>query len=158
MKKYILSFLVAGTFGLYALYSRFSTADSLTSAPIPAPQETPITSVTPSPSPSSISPPPAKNSGQYIDGTYNGVSADSYYGNVQVAAVIKGGKLADVQVLDYPHDRPTSIRINQDAMPQLRSEAIKIQSAQVHIVSGATDSSGAFRQSLASALDQAKNK
>ncbi|HEY4384430.1 MAG TPA: FMN-binding protein [Ktedonobacteraceae bacterium] len=46
--------------------------------------------------------------------------------------------------------------INNYADPQLTSEAIQAQSANVDIVSGATDSSEAFIQSLNSALAQAK--
>jgi uncharacterized protein with FMN-binding domain len=42
-------------------------------------------------------------------------------------------------------------------MPYLKQEAIAAQSANVNIISGATDSSYAFRQSLASALAQAKS-
>ena len=42
------------------------------------------------------------------------------------------------------------------ADPQLTSEAIQAQSANVDIVSGATDSSDAFIQSLSDALSQAK--
>ncbi len=95
--------------------------------------------------------------GQYADGTYTGDPADAYYGTIQVAAIIQNGKLADVQFLQHPNDRNTSIRINDYAMPILRQEAISVQSANVDIVSGATDSSGAFQQSLASALVQAKN-
>ena len=60
------------------------------------------------------------------------------------------------QFLDYPKDRSTSIRINSRAMPILKSEAIQAQNSNVNTISGATDSSGAFRESLASALAQAK--
>jgi len=60
-----------------------------------------------------------------------------------------------VQFLQYPSDRNTSIRINSRAMPILKQEAISAQNANVNIVSGATDSSQAFQQSLASALSQA---
>jgi uncharacterized protein with FMN-binding domain len=93
----------------------------------------------------------------YRDGTYTGVSADAYYGNIQVKVIIQGGRIADVQFLDYPQDRGTSVEINQQAMPYLRSEAIQAQTAPVDGVSGATDSSGAFNQSLSSALAQARN-
>ena len=41
-------------------------------------------------------------------------------------------------------------------MPILRQEAITAQSADVDIVSGATDSSKGFRRSLANALAQAQ--
>jgi uncharacterized protein with FMN-binding domain len=93
----------------------------------------------------------------YKDGVYTGVSADAYYGNVQVKVTIQNGKIADVQFLDYPRDRSTSLRISNTAMPLLRSEAIQAQSAPVDMVSGATEISGAFNQSFASALVSARN-
>ena len=98
-----------------------------------------------------------KQMGMYADGTYKGTSANAFYGYVQVAAVISGGKLTDVQFLSYPNDRSTSRYISSQALPYLKSEAIQAQSANVNIISGATDTSLAFRQSLGSALAQAKN-
>lgn len=92
----------------------------------------------------------------YKDGTYTGTVADAWYGTVQVQAAIQSGKIADVQFLDYPHDRRTSVRINNVANPRLISEAIQAQSAHVDVISGATLTSQAFMQSLQSALDSAK--
>ena len=92
----------------------------------------------------------------YKDGQYDGNAADAYYGLVQVRAIIQGGKLTDVQFLSYPSDRSHSIQINTYAMPILKAEAIKAQSAQVNIVTGATNTSRAFMNSLSSALNQAK--
>ena len=45
--------------------------------------------------------------------------------------------------------------INSRAMPILISEAIQSQDANVDTVSGASDTSAAFRQSLTTALNQA---
>ncbi len=118
------------------------------------------------------SPPPARKSqpaaapapvvvpkpvGMYKDGTYVGSSADAYYGNVQVKAIVSGGKLTDVQFLDYPQSHQTSVYINQQAMPYLTQEAVQAQNANVNIISGATFTSQAFIQSLSVALTQAKN-
>ncbi|MDD2807137.1 MAG: FMN-binding protein [Patescibacteria group bacterium] len=97
------------------------------------------------------------NQGKFKDGSYVGPAADAYYGYIQVKAIVSGGKLTDVQFLQYPNDRSTSQSINQQATPYLRSEAIAAQSANVNIISGATDTSMAFRESLASALAQAAN-
>ena len=80
----------------------------------------------------------------------------AYFGMVQVKAVIQAGKIADVQFLQYPNDRRTSIRINNIAMPYLITEALQAQSAEVDIISGATLTSEAFAQSLQSALATAK--
>ncbi len=55
----------------------------------------------------------------------------------------------------YPSDRNHSVMINNYADPQLVSEALQAQSANVDIVTGATDSSDAFIQSLTDALSQA---
>jgi uncharacterized protein with FMN-binding domain len=96
------------------------------------------------------------SSGHYKNGTYVGKVADAQWGYVQVKAVIQNGNITDVQFLQYPSDRNRSIEINSYADPQLTNEAIQAQSAQVDIVSGATDSSEAFMQSLADALSQAQ--
>ncbi len=93
----------------------------------------------------------------YKDGSYTGDSVDAYYGNVQVEAVIKNGLITDIQFLDYPKDRSTSLRISNMAMPVLQTETIRAQSANVNIVSGATQTSEGFIRSLSSALALAKN-
>jgi uncharacterized protein with FMN-binding domain len=92
----------------------------------------------------------------YRDGSYTGSVADAQWGYVQVKAIIQNGKITDVQWLQYPNDRERSILINSYADPQLTSEAIQAQSAQVDAITGATDSSDAFMQSLTDALSQAQ--
>jgi uncharacterized protein with FMN-binding domain len=92
----------------------------------------------------------------YKDGQYTGRVADAIFGNIQVRATIAGGKLTDVQFLQYPNDRRNSVAINTQAMPLLKQEAITAQAGRVDIVSGATDTSQAFSQSLGDALKQAQ--
>ncbi|MFZ3043520.1 MAG: FMN-binding protein [Minisyncoccia bacterium] len=116
------------------------------------PTSTPPTSGQPAAQPTAPKP-----IGQYTDGSYTGSSADAYYGTVQVQAIIQGGRIADVKFLQYPNDRSNSRLINNQAMPLLIQEAIQVQSAQVDGVSGATFTTDAFKQSLASALVKAKN-
>ncbi|GER86104.1 hypothetical protein KDW_02660 [Dictyobacter vulcani] len=58
--------------------------------------------------------------------------------------------------MQFPNDRNRSIMINNNADPQLTQEAIQAQNANVDVVTGATDSSEAFIQSLSDALTQAK--
>ena len=94
--------------------------------------------------------------GTYRDGTYTGSVADAQWGYIQVKVVIKNGKITDVPFLQAPNDRNRSVDINSYADPQLASEAIQAQSANVDIVTGATDSSEAFMQSLSDALTKAK--
>jgi len=92
----------------------------------------------------------------YKDGSYTGKSSDAFYGYVQVRATVTGGKLADITILDYPQDRDNSVEINNSALPLLKQEAIQAQTAQVDGISGATDTSRAFVESLGDALAQAK--
>ena len=126
-----------------------------TPKPVPVKKPTPVTKPTPVIK-TPISNPPA-SSGQYKDGSYTGTSADAFYGNIQVKAIITNGKITDVQFLDSPHNAENSLRINAMARPILTQEAIQAQSANVDGASGATFSSRAFVESLASALAQAKN-
>ena len=127
-----------------------TTVSNSASVPTATPQpDTPTPTPTPTPKPNPSS--------QYKDGTYTGSVADAFYGNIQVQATISGGKMTNVQFLQAPNDQGTSIYINSQADPMLAQEAIQAQSANVNIISGATDSSQAFMQSLQSALDQAKS-
>jgi len=93
----------------------------------------------------------------YKDGTFTGAVTDAFYGNIQVQATIKNGKISDIQFLQHPSDALRSVAINEIAMSNLKQEAIQAQSASVAIVTGATDTSNAFIQSLQSALNQAKS-
>ncbi|MDB5187629.1 MAG: FMN-binding protein [Candidatus Kaiserbacteria bacterium] len=91
----------------------------------------------------------------YQDGTYTGASIYVDYGYIQVQAIIRDNKLSDVIFLVYPNKDGTSIQINTGAMPQLKQEALVMQNAHVDGVSGASDSSEGFIQSLDSALRDA---
>ena len=112
------------------------------------------------PTPTTAATVPSNNntaqSGGYKDGTYTGPEVDAVYGLVQVQAVIQNGKIANVQFLEYPNDRRTSVRINSFAVPYLQQEAIQAQSANVNLITGATLTSEAFQMSLQSALGKAK--
>src|SRR6266446_5339425 len=61
-------------------------------------------------------------------------------------------RLTAVSVPTYPNHTNRSVYINQTALPILKAEALRVQSANVNMVSGATDSSDAFAQSLQSAI------
>ncbi len=175
MKKFFTSLIFVLIFAGYGLQQHFGNASQM--APIvsditpttqlvdtgiqtsltPTPPPPPSTNNhTPTPVPTPTPTPPPTPRGQYIDGSYTGGVADAYYGYVQVRVTVRGGKMTDVAFLQYPNDRNTSRYINSQAMPILRSEAIQAQSAQVDTVSGASATSGAFQQSLADALSQAR--
>lgn len=147
-KKVGASAVIVGAFVLYSLTHARASATALG----------PQTALGAGPSPGATAPAGATGApaGRYKSGSYVGKVSDAQWGYIQVKAVIQNGRIADVQFLQYPSDRNRSIAINSYADPQLTSEAIQAQSAQVDIVSGATDSSMAFMESLADALSQAQ--
>jgi uncharacterized protein with FMN-binding domain len=93
--------------------------------------------------------------GSLRDGTVTGQLIDMRYGPVQVQVTIAGGRITDVTALELPAGGRSG-RISSFAEPNLRSEVLTAQSANIDIVSGATYTSDAYAQSLQSALDQAR--
>ena len=89
------------------------------------------------------------------DGTFTGDAASTRYGPVQVQVTVSGGRIASVDVVEYPNENPRDRQINQQAVPMLISETTSAQSAQIDMISGATYTSRGYQQSLQSALDQA---
>jgi uncharacterized protein with FMN-binding domain len=87
-------------------------------------------------------------------GTFAGSPFDNEYGTMQVAAVLRDGKLTDIKVLQET-DGGRSHQIDAAAIPVLKSEALSKHSANIHVVSGATFTSEGYAQSLQSALDKA---
>jgi uncharacterized protein with FMN-binding domain len=183
MKKFILSMFVIVSFGFYVISQNVGiptndlntpiatiSKNSIIPAKVPLVKKkiksvviAPINSVpqdnqplpsTPTPQPQPVIVP--KKTGLYNDGEYTGSSVDAYYGNVQVKVSISNGKVTDVVALDYPHDAKNSVRINSRAIPILQQEAIIAQNANIDAVSGASETSPAFIESLTSALNQAK--
>lgn len=87
--------------------------------------------------------------------TVDGGVAHTQYGDVQVSITVVGSRIADVTPLHLTDSSRHSVRISAQAAPVLRSEALRRQSAQIDMVSGATYTSDAYRQSLQSAIDAA---
>ncbi|MDH6464092.1 uncharacterized protein with FMN-binding domain [Micromonospora sp. A200] len=77
-------------------------------------------------------------------------------GNVQVQASISGGRITEVTPMTVPSTNNRSREINKRAVPQLRTEALAAQSAQIDAVSGATATSEGYTKSLQAALDSAQ--
>lgn len=156
MKKIVLATLIIGTFILFSLLYNYTNALALLSTRSTDPSLStfsPPPSVVPTASGATGTPNPAA---LYKDGTYTGSIADAQWGNVQVQVVIQSGKMANITFLQYPNERSRSVFINSYADPRLISEAIQAQNSTVDAVTGATDSSDAFMQSLSDALSQAQ--
>jgi uncharacterized protein with FMN-binding domain len=93
-----------------------------------------------------------------VSGVFTGENVEMRYGPVQVAIDVQGGKIIDVKAVQYPVDRPRSQFINAQAVPLLRSEVLKAQSANIDLISGATFTSDAFATSLQVAIRQEQQK
>jgi uncharacterized protein with FMN-binding domain len=87
--------------------------------------------------------------------TYTGAVVYDQYGAVQATITVTGRKITAVSI-SAPMDDPRSAGINQQAVPLLQSETLTAQSAAIDGVSGATETTQAYVQSLQSALDRAR--
>jgi len=98
----------------------------------------------------------SSGSASYKDGTYTGDAADTPYGVVQIAVVISGSKISNVEFLRMPDDQPHSREVTMMSEPQLKQNTLDAQSTQIDFVSGATSTCYGYQESLQKALDQAK--
>lgn len=87
--------------------------------------------------------------------TYLGDLVSTKYGPVQVQITVRNGEIIDVGALSYPTRDRRSLQISQAVIPWLSQETLRIQTASVMAVSGATFTTNAWNQSLASALKKA---
>ena len=86
------------------------------------------------------------------------------FGTLQIVITVKKTtvgkkvtrKITAISVPVYPEHTGRSLYISENAIPILRSEALRAQSAHVDLVSGATYTSDAFAGSLQSAILKAK--
>lgn len=120
-----------------------ATTDNTTDAVLSAPTTT-------ASAPSAVDPSDATTTQ-----TYTGSAASTRYGDVQVQITVTAGKITDAVAVDYPNSNGKDQQINARAVPTLESETVTAQSADIHMVSGATYTSDGYVQSLQSAIDQA---
>lgn len=150
--------------GLTALLAGIGVVVALkatTASPAPQPVALPPG---PAPAPTSASAPPGSSAtsgappattGAPTTRTVQGDVAQTPYGPVQVALVMTGKRITDVQALQLPSAASRSRRLAQIAAPTLRTEVLSAQSAQIDTVSGATYTSQGYAESVQYALDHA---
>lgn len=86
--------------------------------------------------------------------TLTGSPAVTRWGTVQVAVVLAGGRISQVQVLQSPDGNRGDREVSAYVLPVLQAQTQQVQSADVDVVSGATYASESYRTSLQSAKDQ----
>ena len=85
----------------------------------------------------------------YNDGTYTGTGT-SRHGNISASVVVQGGKIVSAAITQCGTRYPCS------DIAALPGQVVTRQSATVDVVSGATDSSQAYRGAIQNALAKAK--
>jgi uncharacterized protein with FMN-binding domain len=120
-----------------------SGASTPSTTPAPAPASAPAAGAAPAPAPANATT------------TYDGTTASTQYGPVQVRITVTGGKVSAAQAIQLPTGNSRDHQINAVAIPTLNTEAVAAQSARISMASGATYTSGGYVKSLQSALDKA---
>jgi uncharacterized protein with FMN-binding domain len=87
--------------------------------------------------------------------TYKGPASNTQWGTIQAIIVVKSKKITGVTIASSPHTARSQF-IQGQAFPLLRAETLTAQSANINVVSGATDISNAYIQSLQSAVTAAR--
>jgi uncharacterized protein with FMN-binding domain len=91
---------------------------------------------------------PAAKTGTYRDGTYVG-SGTSRHGGVQVTVVVQGGQIVSANITSCQTRYPCSY------ITSLTGQVVSRQGPPVNLISGATDSSTAYKQAVIQALSKA---
>ena len=98
---------------------------------------------------------PAKPRSGLKDGVFRGDAVKNIYGRIQVSIKVEDGAITAAEAT-YP-TTGDSAKINPPAIAALKQETLEARSADdVAAVSGATYTSGSYKESLQAALDAAK--
>jgi uncharacterized protein with FMN-binding domain len=116
---------------------------------IPPPRVTP-----PEPEVRRVSTRPATASGPVRTGT--GRIVTTPFSVIQVRVTLTGRQLTRVETVELSGTGARTQAINAHAEPILREEALKSGTARIDVVSGATYTSESYRDSLQSAIDDAR--
>lgn len=92
----------------------------------------------------------------FKDGLSSGKPARINYGDLQIQLDMQSGRIEDIVIAQYPLRTPTSERMSKELIPRLVSQALAIQDWDVDAISGATQTSEAFRKALVYALREAE--
>jgi uncharacterized protein with FMN-binding domain len=96
---------------------------------------------------------PATTAPAAINGTFTGPSVFVNYGNVQVKITVVNGRITDAVAVQAPSGR--NDRYTNMAVPILKQQTLKAQSANIQGASGASYTSYGWYTSLQGALAQA---
>lgn len=89
-------------------------------------------------------------------GTFTGSTARHRFGSVTVTVTLSNGDITGLSEEVVSDGDGHSDRINEQAVPMVRSAVLAANSADIATIGGATYTTGAYLTSLQSALDQAR--
>ena len=131
--------------------SSHTTSSSSVTATTPTATPTPTHTATPTPTHTATpTPTPAVKA---VTGTFTGNAVNVGYGIVQVRITVDNGHITDAQAIQTPTGR--SDRYSNYAVPILRQQTIKANSAKITGASGASYTSYGWYTSLVDALSKA---
>ena len=115
----------------------------------------PSAAVGPGRRPRAITPPPPMRTGEGTR-SFLGPAMTTPFSAIQVRGFFTGRRLTGIETVLLSGDGPHTEALNARAEPILRREALRAGSADVDIVSGATNTSLSWRESLAAAIEDAR--
>ena len=154
-------FGTSGQSGLAALPGRAAPSTAPSAAPVdsaPTKAAAAPTKGASKPTKAATKPAPAKTTPAQsagVTGTFDGNTASTRWGPVQVRIVVKDGKIVGASALQSPNGDRRSADISRQAIPYLVQETLAAQSDQISGVGGATYTSNGWYTSLQSALKKA---
>ena len=124
------------------------------------PPSTSVTATSPPPAivataPAATAAPSRSQGTAPANGTFDGTLVQTTQGPVQVRITVSNGRIVDVNAIVFPNDSARHQQVSSYALPSLRAAVLDAQSADIDTVSGATDTSYGYLESLQAAIDAA---
>jgi uncharacterized protein with FMN-binding domain len=98
----------------------------------------------------------ASSLGSSTSQTFKGPTEDTRHGPVQVSIVVKSKEIVNAKATIAPNEDGRSPFLQRRAVPVLKCEVLTAQNSKINEVSGATETSDAYIQSLQSAIKKAR--
>lgn len=88
--------------------------------------------------------------------TFTGTREQNPYGAVQLEITVSGSRMVEIRAIEMPDSESRSDQLSDQVSVQLREEALQEQGYDLDTVSGATETSVSYRDSLRAAIEEWK--
>jgi len=86
--------------------------------------------------------------------TFTGTREQNPYGAVQLEITVQGSRMVEIRAIEMPDSESRSDQLSDQVSVQLREEALQEQGYDLDTVSGATETSVSYRDSLRAAIEE----